>query len=223
MKDLQLDLHRAGGPMAYLAWRLCCDRSGPAIAVPSAIVFMDPIRPYSHATMIVMLPTAGGLPARAPPGARAVHPHHCPAGAGFGAAFGLLFLWYSGWFVWTAPGVLLLRSSSCRGAARRQPRRALLFLGATLLSAAVAGGTAAHPDGPARCGHQGPLRLHDDYIDPAYVIGWISDRKGRPTTTPSRSGRAGRTDRLHPLLLGAVASGSASACATSWSGPRRRA
>ncbi|MER8183952.1 hypothetical protein [Kitasatospora sp. NPDC094015] len=210
MKDLQLICTALAGPMAYLAWRLLLRPFWAAlIAIPSAVVFMDPIRPYSHVTMIVMVPMVAGclrelrrvndLPLRSA----------LLRAAGFGAAFGLLFLWYSGWFVWTAPGVMVLALFLVpwrRGAAAL--RRALVFLGVTLLSAGVVGAPLLVQMVRLGATTKDRYAYVMTYTDPAYVMGWVSDRQGHQSyhTVPGAGGLAGQGG-LTLALLAAVALG----------------
>lgn len=180
LKDLQLLFSALVGPMTYAAWRLLLRPFwAVAVAVPTSIVFLDPIRPYSHGAMLVLLPLLaacfrelrriGELPARS-----AVR-----RGLGFGAAFGVVFLWYSGWFVWAAPGAFvlaLLLFPWRRGAAVL--RRTALFAGAVLAAAGVIGSPLLYQ--LVRLGATTTDRYAyiDTYIDPAYVTGWASDRAG---------------------------------------------
>ncbi|MFJ1703155.1 hypothetical protein [Kitasatospora sp. NPDC088346] len=210
MKDLQLVCTALAGPMAYLAWRLLLRPVWAVlIAIPSAIVFMDPIRPYSHATMIVMVPMLAGCLRELRRAHELSRRTTVLRAAGFGAAFGLLFLWYSGWFVWTAPGVLVLALFLVpwrQGAARL--RRALLFLGVTLLSAAVVGAPLLVQMVRLGAATKDRYAYVMTYVDPAYVMGWISDREGRANyhTFPDAGELAGQ-NAFTMLLLGAVALG----------------
>ncbi|MFD7588181.1 hypothetical protein ACFV84_22445 [Kitasatospora sp. NPDC059811] len=180
MKDVQLICSALVGPMAYLSWRLMLRPVWALlIAVPSAILFLDPIRPYSHVTMLVMVP----MLAAALRELRRSHELSTRStvlrGLGFGVSFGLMFLWYSGWFVWAAPGVLVLTLFVIpwrQGAARI--KRVLLFLGVTLVSAGVVGSPLLYE--LVRLGAQAKDRYAylSVYIDPAYIMGWASDRNG---------------------------------------------
>ncbi|GHF82415.1 hypothetical protein GCM10018790_70190 [Kitasatospora xanthocidica] len=186
LKDLQLLLSALLGPACYLAWRTLL-RPGWALAValPAAVVFLDPIRPYSHLVMVVLLPVLARLlteltraPGR-PPRSAALR------GALLGGALGLLFLTYCGWFVWTGPGALVAVAALFPW---RGGRAAVLRAGALLAAAAA-----------AFCAVGSPLLLRmlqnasgtvdryayfDVYTDPAYVLGWHQDRPGRLTELP---------------------------------------
>ncbi|MFF2076602.1 hypothetical protein ACFVXG_17810 [Kitasatospora sp. NPDC058162] len=183
MQDLQLLCTAVAGPMAYLAWRLMLRPFWALlVAVPSAVLFIDPIRPYSHSSMLVMVPlSAAGL-------RELRRAHRLPArsavgrAAAFGAAMGVLFLWYSGWFVWAAPGVLVLTGFLLpwrKGAACM--KRTLLFLGVTLVSAAAVGAPLLYQLVRFGATTEDRYAMITVYADPAYVMGWVSDRAGTQT------------------------------------------
>jgi galactan 5-O-arabinofuranosyltransferase len=93
-------------PACYLSWRLLL-RPLPALVVSlvSAIPVVLPYKPYSPLVLVVFVPLAAKLlqTIRRAPGIR---PRRLLAiGVGLGVAHGLLVLLYSGWFVWSAPGL----------------------------------------------------------------------------------------------------------------------
>ncbi|MBT2479255.1 hypothetical protein [Streptomyces sp. ISL-94] len=206
LHDLQIFFSALAGPMAYLAWRLLLRPFWALlIAVPSVVLFLDPIRPYSHIVMIVLLPLlayclremrrAGERPLRSA----------LLRGAGLGLIFGLLFLWYSGWYVWSAPGVGLLALFLFpwrRGAAAR--KRALAFVGTTLLTAGVIGAPLLYQMLRLRSQHPDRYAYLSVYADPAYVLGWASDRPGSLTyeNWPVSGEMAGQSGFALLLLLG---------------------
>ncbi|MBP0452461.1 hypothetical protein J5Y04_23380 [Kitasatospora sp. RG8] len=197
LHDLQIVCSALVGPMSYLAWRLMLRPFWAlAIAVPSALVFLDPIRPYSHVTMIVLLPLlaaclrelrrAGELSTRS----------LLLRGTGFGVVFGVLFLWYSGWYLWSAPGVFLLTLFVFPWRRGRQTvRRGLLFLAATVVTAGAIGSPLLYQI--VKLGADTPDRYAYivNYVDPAYVLGWMSDRNGQLTyhNWPQAGELAGQT------------------------------
>ncbi|MFG2879578.1 hypothetical protein ACGFYU_31985 [Streptomyces sp. NPDC048337] len=206
LHDLQIFFSALAGPMAYLAWRLLLRPFWALlIAVPSVVLFLDPIRPYSHIVMIVLLPLlAYCLREMRSAGERFMR-SAVLRGAGLGLVFGLLFLWYSGWYVWSAPGVGLLALFLFpwrRGAAAR--KRALVFVGTTLLTAGVIGAPLLYQ--MLRLGSQHPDRYAylSVYVDPAYVLGWASDRPGTLTyqNWPVPGEMAGQSGFALLLLLG---------------------
>lgn len=206
LKDLQLILSALVGPMAYVAWRLMLRPFwAMAIAVPASIVFLDPIRPYSHGSMLVLLPLLAAAFREIRRADQLTMRSAVLRGLGFGIVFGVMFLWYSGWYLWAAPGgfVLgLLLFPWRRG--RVAVKRALAFLGAMLITAAVIGAPLLYQ--LARLGASTVDRYAyiNTYLDPAYVMGWASDRAGEQTyhNFPVSGELAGQTGFGILLLLG---------------------
>lgn len=206
LKDFQIFFTAVAGPMAYLAWRLLLRPFWALlIAVPSAVLFLDPIRPYSHATMIVLLPLLGVFLREMRRVDDGPLRRTLLRGAVLGLVFGLLFLWYSGWYVWAAPGVglLALFLFPWRGGAR-VVKRAGAFVGVTLLTAGVVGAPLLYQ--MVRLGSETPDRYAflAVYADPAYVLGWVSDRSGQLTyqTWPAAGEMAGQSGFALLLLFG---------------------
>ncbi|MGW5423018.1 hypothetical protein [Streptomyces sp. NPDC003943] len=120
------------GPAAYLFWRMCL-RPLPALAVGllPALQQTLPHKPYSPFVLVLILPLIAKLLMwlRASP---AFSARGTVLRGGFlGLLFGLLFLVYSGWHLWSLPGVLvavLFFYPWCTGRLR-----GLLFLGSSLL------------------------------------------------------------------------------------------
>ncbi|KOU30512.1 hypothetical protein [Streptomyces sp. WM6368] len=206
LKDLQLILSALVGPMAYLAWRMLLRPFwATAIAVPASLVFLDPIRPYSHGSMLVLLPLlaacfrevrrAEQLPTRS----------LVLRGLGLGAAFGVMFLWYSGWYLWAAPGAFvlgLLLFPWRRG--RVAIKRALILLGTVLVTAAVIGAPLLYQLVRLGATTKDRYAYINTYLDPAYVLGWASDRTGELShhNFPASGELAGQTGFGILLLLG---------------------
>ncbi|WP_156178917.1 hypothetical protein [Saccharothrix sp. ST-888] len=182
LKDLQLLLSAVFGPLCYLAWRtLLRPAWALAVALPAAILFLDPIRPYSHLVMVVLLPLIGCLLTELTRVTALSARAALLRGVSLGAAFGLLFLVYSGWFVWSAPGVLaavLLLVPWRRG--RAALTRAAGLLGAAAVTAAAVGSPLLLKLAAHGAGTVDRYAYFDVYTDPAYVLGWRSDRSGWP-------------------------------------------
>ncbi|MEU3060060.1 hypothetical protein AB0P12_19810 [Streptomyces subrutilus] len=206
LHDLQIFFSALVGPMAYLAWRLVLRPFWALlIAVPAAVLFLDPIRPYSHVVMIVLLPLLGHcLMELRRAGTRSTGALLL-RGAGMGLVFGVLFLWYSGWYVWAAPGVgLLFLFLFPWRAGAPVVKRALAYVGAILVTAGVIGAPLLYQ--MARLGSQTPDRYAylSVYADPAYVLGWASDRAGQLTylNWPVSGEMAGQSGFALLLLFG---------------------
>ncbi|MBT2467583.1 hypothetical protein J7E97_06815 [Streptomyces sp. ISL-66] len=206
LHDLQIFFSALVGPMAYAAWRLLLRPFWALlIAVPASILFLDPIRPYSHVVMLVLLPLLGYcLREMARSGARSVK-SLLLRGAGFGLVFGVLFLWYSGWYVWAAPGAGLLALFLFPWRKGKEARkRAAVYVGSLLVTAGVVGAPLLYQ--MVRLGSQTPDRYAylSVYVDPAYVLGWASDRSGALTyeNWPVSGEMAGQTGFALLLLFG---------------------
>lgn len=178
LHDLQIFFTAVVSPMAYLAWRILLRPFWALlIAVPAAVLFLDPIRPYSHIVMIVLLPLLGYWLREMRLAGRRDTRHLLLRGLVLGLIFGALFLWYSGWYIWAAPGALgaaLFFFPWRQGAATA--KKAGLYIGVTLLSAAVVGAPLLYQ--MVRLGSENPDRYAflAVYADPGYVLGWVSDR-----------------------------------------------
>ncbi|MER7579461.1 hypothetical protein [Kitasatospora sp. NPDC097691] len=210
LKDLQLILSALVGPMAYLSWRLLLRPFwAMAVAVPTSIVFLDPIRPYSHGSMLVLLPLLAACFREIRRADELSTRSAVLRGLGFGAAFGVMFLWYSGWYLWAAPGsfILVLMLFPWRRG-RTALKRTLVFLATMLVTAGVIGAPLLYQLVRLGASTTDRYAYINTYIDPAYVMGWASDRSGDLTyhNWPGTGDIAGQTG-FGILLLVAVGIG----------------
>ncbi|MFJ9518999.1 hypothetical protein ACIRPK_12130 [Kitasatospora sp. NPDC101801] len=205
LKDLQLLLSAVVGPMAYLSWRMLLRPFWAlAIAVPTSILFLDPIRPYSHGAMLVLLPLLAACFRELRRAQELSTRSALLRGIAFGVAFGTMFLWYSGWYLWAAPGAFLLAGLLFpwrRG--RVAVKRALVLLGAMLATAAVIGAPLLYQLVRLGASTDDRYAYINTYIDPAYVMGWSSDRPGVDNyhNWPVSGELAGQTGFTVVLLL----------------------
>ncbi|AWZ04732.1 MULTISPECIES: hypothetical protein [unclassified Streptomyces] len=206
LKDMQIFFSALVGPMAYLAWRLLLRPFWALlIAVPAAVLFLDPIRPYSHVVMIVLLPLLGYcLLELRRAGTRSMKSLML-RGAGMGLIFAVLFLWYSGWYVWAAPGVGLLALFLFPWRAGAPVvKRAAVYVGSVLLTAGFFGAPLLYQ--MLRLGAQTPDRYAylAVYVDPAYIMGFASDRAAGKTYMdwPASGEMAGQSGFALLLLFG---------------------
>ncbi|WP_406184288.1 hypothetical protein [Streptomyces sp. NBC_01006] len=206
LHDLQIFFTAVAGPMAYLAWRILLRPFWALlIAVPATVLFLDPIRPYSHIVMIVLLPLLGYWLREMRLAGRRATRHLLVRGLVLGVTFGSLFLWYSGWYIWAAPGALMAALFFFpwrQGAATA--KKAGLYIGVTLLSAGIVAAPLLYQ--MARLGADNPDRYAflAVYADPGYVLGWVSDRSGTLTyqTWPVAGEMAGQSGFALLLLFG---------------------
>ncbi|MFF3735985.1 hypothetical protein [Streptomyces sp. NPDC002566] len=119
------------GPVAYLAWRMCL-RPLPALAVGllPALQQTLPHKPYSPFVLVALVPLIAKLLLWLRASPRFTTRGTAGRGAFLGVAFGLLFLVYSGWHVWSLPGVLVAVLFFYPWQTGRL--RGLLFLGSSL-------------------------------------------------------------------------------------------
>lgn len=124
------------GPAAYVAWRLT---RGPLAALALAVVSLLPqVMPYkSYSTFVLVLLVPLGVAVLTY--LRGSHTYSVRGslgrGAGLGLVLGLLFVLYSGWFVWAAPGLVVAGLVTVPWRSGRPALgRAGLFLGAAGLT-----------------------------------------------------------------------------------------
>ncbi|HET6215041.1 MAG TPA: hypothetical protein VFE14_19405 [Micromonosporaceae bacterium] len=175
LQDLQLAGAALYGPAAYLAWRLVL-RPGWAlgIGVVACLPFVEPVKPYPQITLVMLIPVVVKLLAVVRRSAALTTRRAMLLGAGFGLVLGLLFLLYSGWFVWCAPGVLVAFGLVTPW--RRAAGRALL-LAASAGTVFVAVSWVhlrglLNPSG----GTTDAYFYFDTYTEPAYIAMWRNDR-----------------------------------------------
>jgi len=95
------------GPAAYLAWRILLSPPWAlGIGLIAALPLVEVYKPYANVVLVILLPVLVVFLRTLRRAASASFARILLTGAGLGAAIGVLFLTYSGWFVWSAPGVL---------------------------------------------------------------------------------------------------------------------
>jgi hypothetical protein len=108
MRDIQLVGTALFGPATYLAWRLLFRPVyALAVGVVAMIPFLEPVKAYPQLTLVVIVPVLVWFVALVRrSGALSVR-QALVRGVAFGVGLGLLFLLYSGWFVWCVGGFLV--------------------------------------------------------------------------------------------------------------------
>ncbi len=185
LKDLEIAVTALAGPLAYLAWRSVL-RPGWALAIGviGMLALIDPYKPYENIVLVLFVPlTIRFLHVLRRADERTLH-SLLKAGTLFGLAYGALCLVYSGWFHWSAPGVVAAALIACRWRDGRW-KSALVLGGVALVVFAVVMSaylwnikayTAAIPA-------NAPM-VKDGYIyydvitDPAYFAMWKGDLPG---------------------------------------------
>ncbi|HEX4418960.1 MAG TPA: discoidin domain-containing protein [Kofleriaceae bacterium] len=188
------------GPLSYAAWRLVLRPMWAlGLGIVLALPLLEAYRMYPMLALAVFMPLMLSL---------LDHVRHAPAsapralvirGAAHGVALGVVFLLYSGWFQWSAPGVLV--AGAWIFPWRTGWRRGALIGGAAALGFAVVAGysigrvLAAPPIADL-------YQYFDSTVDPMYVAMW-------------RGGLPGVWEKLWPMLgeLGGVGVFTVALCA----------
>lgn len=197
-KQLELIGAALFGPVAYLSWRLLL-RPLPALAV--GLVGMLPLvelyKPYENLVLIALVPLLAKFLFVVRSAPRRDYRRLVLVGVAFGVALAFLFLSYSGWYVWSAPGFVAALAIVMPW--RRGLVRAVTFVG-------VAGVTML-----ALCGYkvldllQASGSVKDNYIyfdvtmDPAYFAMWRGGLPGNVAAFPP-SGELGGVG-LYTIVL----------------------
>lgn len=177
LKALQIGGAALFGPFAYLAWRLVLTPVWALILVlVAAMPLMELYKPHTTVVLVLVLPLCIRLlgvlrGAHERPWSRLVL-----WGVGGGASLGALFLVYSGWFLWSAPGVLLACAAVFPW--RRAPGRAAVMLVA--VAASFFAVSAQHLIGLLTASGTVVDRYFyfDTYVEPAYIAMWRNDLPG---------------------------------------------
>jgi galactan 5-O-arabinofuranosyltransferase len=175
LQDLQVVGTALFGPAAYLAWRMVLPPPWAlAVGVVAMLPFIEPVKPYPQITLIMFIPVAVALVRKVRHSASLTPPRAILAGVGFGLVLGMLFLLYSGWFIWCAPGLLVATALVLPW--RKGLKPALLLCASTLaVFLAVAW---VHLRGlfNETGGLSDAYFYWDTCTDPAYIAMWRNDR-----------------------------------------------
>lgn len=96
------------GPIAYLTWRLLLPPLWAlGIGVVAALPFVEAYKFYVGIMLVVLTPLLLKLLQQLRRAAEIPWSRLVLTGVVIGSAMGLVFLIYSGWFVWSAPGVIV--------------------------------------------------------------------------------------------------------------------
>jgi hypothetical protein len=181
-KDLQIIGGAATGPLAYLAWRLHLSPVWAlGVGVLPALSLMDTFKPYGQTTLLILLPLLAKCLQWLHRIAEGTYKQILILAAAFGVTFGLVFLTYSGWFIFSAIGTLAAlailfpwRTAALKG---------LVFVGTTAaIFLAVCGFYLL--DLLAGSGTKDQAYGFDAYIDPAFFQLWRTDMPGKVSLWP---------------------------------------
>ena len=193
LKDLQILFTAITGPLAYLAWRLLL-RPGWAlgIGVVSALAVIEPYKPYTSLVLVTFLPVM----IRFIQYIRDADKKHwftlVRIGVVFGVVVGAMVLMYSGWFRWSALGIVVATLIVFPWKNKVGRKNAVIFGAATLVL--LGAGTVSYvTDITSRyivTRDAGVALVQDDYVyfdadmDPAYFAMWRGDLPGAPAEWP---------------------------------------
>lgn len=165
------------GPLAYLAWRLVLPAGWAlAVALLAAFPLLEPYKPYTTVVLVALVPVLVVLLSTLRRAASLSWARIAVTGLGAGVALGVLFLVYSGWFVWSAPGAVVAAGLLLPW--RRAALRGLALLG--LASVGLAAVALPHLVGllSAAGDVQDRYFYFDTSVEPAYIAMWRNDLPG---------------------------------------------
>lgn len=178
------------GPLAYLAWRILLPPLWALIiGLVAAIPLIDLYKPYVNMVLVALLPLVIAFLQVLRNSATLSWRRLSLYGVSFGAAIGILFLSYPGWFVWSAFGVVAAtvivfpwRAGALRGCAVLGTAAVVVVAvaGAQLLDTLQAAGTV-----------EDSYFYFDTYVEPAYIAMWRNDLPGDPGRWPPPGELAG--------------------------------
>jgi hypothetical protein len=178
------------GPIAYLAWRLLLSPPWAlALGLTASLPLIEPYKPYSTIVLVALIPVIIKMLTVLRLSGTLRWGWILGYGLILGAVLGVLFVTYSGWFVWSAAGVIL-------AAAIVFPWRTGSARGVTLLAVAVvAFGIVAGRQLLAIL--RASNATTDDYfyfdtdVQPAYITMWRGDLPGNTGPWPPPGELAG--------------------------------
>ncbi|MFJ2820588.1 hypothetical protein ACIO7M_05640 [Streptomyces toxytricini] len=177
-KDLQILGAAAFGPLVYLAWRLLLSPvRALAFGVVPAFALIDAYKPYSQTVLVLLVPVLVAMVVSLRRSGTEGWRPLLLKGAGFGALLGVLFLTYSGWFLWSAGGVFF--AALLYFPWKTGPLKGAAFMGAALGAFLVVAGrylAVMLTEGQTTKDYN--FRF-DNFTDPAYYLMWRTDMPGK--------------------------------------------
>ncbi|MFV2124649.1 hypothetical protein ACFHWS_08890 [Micromonospora sp. LOL_013] len=175
LKDLQLAGTALFGPAAYLAWRLVLRPLwAVTVGVLAMLPMIEPVKPYPQITLVMLIPVLVKFLSTVRRADRMTARRALLAGTLAGVGLGLLFLLYSGWFVWCAGGMLVAVALTAPW--RTGWRSVLLLGGATVVSFVLVGWVHLRGLLAPTGGTSDDYFYFDTDTEPAYIAMWRNDR-----------------------------------------------
>ncbi len=181
LKVLQVGETALFGPVAYLSWRLLMRPPWAlAVGLVAALPLIDLYKPYTNVVLVALLPVLIRFLRHLRRAADLPWKQLSRIAIGYGACTGILFLMYSGWFVWSALGVAT--AAMVVFPWRTGLRRGAVLVAITAVTFTVV--SARHLVGllGAAGSSQDRYFYFDTDTEPAYVAMWRGDTPG--TTGP---------------------------------------
>lgn len=193
------------GPLAYLAWRLVLPAGWAlAVALVAGFPLLEPYKPYTTVVLVVLVPVVIAFLSALRRAADLSWGRIALVGLGTGAALGVLFLVYSGWFLWSAPGAVVAVGVLL-------PWRTAALRGLAMVGLALVGLVAvAFPHLVGLLSAAGSVQdryfYFDTFVEPAYIAMWRNDLAGDvgPWPPPGELAGVGVFTLLLVLGLGAA-------------------
>ncbi|CAM5547276.1 hypothetical protein SAVIM338S_04403 [Streptomyces avidinii] len=164
------------GPVAYLVWRMLLPPLWAlGVGVTAMLPLVEPYKPYSALVLVIVIPVLAKLLDVVQRSTLLGRKRSMLMGGGLGAILALMFLLYSGWFVWSAVGVVVLFAiilvMKHREGGTRTLVDAVLPLGAALFVFLALAGTYMVRLLRSR-GTKDTFFYFDTSTDPAYFAMW---------------------------------------------------
>ncbi len=192
LKDFQILFTGLAGPLAYLAWRsLLRPTWALAIGVVAVLCVLEPYKPYGPISLALFVP----LMIKFLQILRRAEERHwftlAKLGVLLGVLLGLVCLFYSGWFRWSAPGVAVAGLILFPWRSKIGRKHGVVFGASALLAfglvcfnymTEIRSMASRNPSGMALI--QDKYTYFDTDVDPAYVVMWRGDTPGNPGIWP---------------------------------------
>ena len=178
LKHLQIMGTAALGPCTYLAWRLLLRPAwalgiGGVASLP--LLEAAPYKPYALIVLVALVPLLVRFLDELRTSERRSRLASARRGLAFGVVFGVLFLLYSGWFQWAAPGVIV--ATLVLFPWRQAAGSALVLVGgAATTFLAITGSYLIGVLSSSALADQ--YAYFDVFTEPAYIAMWKGDLPG---------------------------------------------
>ncbi|WP_179118342.1 hypothetical protein [Saccharothrix sp. ALI-22-I] len=204
LKTLQVAATALFGPLAYLVWRrLLPPLWALGLGTVPALPLIDPYKPYTNIMLVVLIPVLLLLLRRLRTISTVTTRQVLFSGLAFGATLAVVFLTYSGWFVWSAPGFAV--AALVLFPWRTGWRKGLLLVAVTSVVFVLLAARHLYGLLDSSRSIKDQYFYWDTWSEPAYLAMWRSDLPGMnpgPWPPPGELGGVGLFTVLAVLGLG---------------------